>query len=83
VIRSISFDQREILSNILTLLDIEYFDADLSFGNGGFYKEIPEPEYKFDINPQREDVTEACSTDLPMSDASICSAQYSPHYGGA
>lgn len=58
VIKSISYDQREILNNIRMLyLNNERFDLDLTYSKGGFYKNniVPQPKVKVDLNPQTED----------------------------
>ena len=80
MIRSVSFDQFEILESIKTLLEVEQFDADLSYGNGTFYKNSTEPLHKFDIDPQRDNVTRASSTALPLADQSISTAVFDPPF---
>lgn len=52
VIKSISFDQFEILNNILDLhCGTRQISADFCYGHGGFYKQgLPEPLIKFEIN---------------------------------
>ena len=55
MIRSINDNQTQILKDILALNNLERFDADLTYGNGAFYKEIPKPEYRFDIDDTRPD----------------------------
>jgi len=80
MIRSVSFDQYEILDSIKTLLEVDRFDADLSYGNGTFYKNSIEPLHKFDIDPQRDNVTRASSTALPLADQSINTAVFDPPF---
>lgn len=80
MIKSFSFDQTEILSSILTLVGQDRFDADVTFGNGSFYKNIPEPDLKFDIDPQVDGVVQASSTDLPLNDCSISSLVFDPPF---
>ena len=36
VIRSVSYDQKEIIEDIMKLNGIDRFDADLTYGNGVF-----------------------------------------------
>lgn len=68
VIKSYSDNQHDILSSILALNGLEYFDADISYGNGSFYKKIPEPNFKSDAAPQagQEDVEKLCSTNISV-----------------
>ena len=74
LVRSTSYDQTEILNNILKLHVPEgRIDCDPTFSTGAFYNAtgIKEPVYKFDIHPQREDVEKADARALPLPDASI------------
>lgn len=80
MIKSISYDQREIIANILQLCDLENFHADLTYGNGGFYKNLPKPTYYFDIDHQSDDVVKANSTDIPLPDCSLKSIMFDPPF---
>jgi len=80
VIRSVSYDQKEILDGIMTLCGISRFCADFSYGNGKFYTGSLEPLFKFDISPQVDGVIKACSTSLPLDDRSIGSAVFDPPF---
>ena len=80
MIRSCEYDQSVILKNIMELCGVYQFDADISYGNGAFYKNIPQPRLKFDIDPQLDGVTEACSTNLPIDDASLQSLVFDPPF---
>lgn len=56
-IKSFSFSQDEILSNILHLyVHSETFECDLTYSIGVFYRHLPQPAMKFDKYPQCEDV---------------------------
>lgn len=79
-IKSVSYDQSEILKSIMHLFGIEQFCADLSYGNGKFYKEIPEPVLKFDISPQVEGVVTASSDKLPVEDNALNSVVFDPPF---
>ena len=59
-VRSVYFDQSEILAGIIKLHAPDGFDCDMTYGNGSFYKNIPEPKHKFDIDPQSDDVQQSC-----------------------
>lgn len=80
VIRSISACQHEILNSILVLNDLTTFDADLSYGNGRFYKHIPQPKYRFDLDETRQHCEQACSTNVPLKDSSINSCIFDPPF---
>jgi tRNA G10 N-methylase Trm11 len=81
MIRSVSDNQEEILRWILDLAELKNFDADLTYGNGKFYGgSIPQPDFKFDIEPLFEDVEEACSTDIPSVDESFESMVFDPPF---
>jgi tRNA G10 N-methylase Trm11 len=80
MIRSCEYDQSEILKGIMQLCGIECFGADITYGNGAFYKNIPQPVLKFDIDPQVEGVIEASSVDLPVDSASLRSLVFDPPF---
>ena len=58
IIKSVSYNQHDILRNILTLhIPSKIFDCDLCFSKGNFYKnKIPAPIHKYDKYPLNEDV---------------------------
>jgi hypothetical protein len=51
IIKSISFSQAEILQNIVDL-HTGPIQADVTFGAGCFYREMPLPRFRFDLNPK-------------------------------
>lgn len=80
VIRNISFDQKEILFNIMQLHnDGKPFEADMTASTLGFYKQnkndeynIPEPKILMDVFPQREDIIKIEPyKPLPLEDNSV------------
>lgn len=80
-VQSLSYSQEEILSSILALRGLDRFDADVTYGNGVFYRgSIPEPAVKFDIDPQCEGVVAASSSALPVADASLGSVVFDPPF---
>lgn len=65
VIKSVSFDQQEILNNILKLhVPSGVYDCDLTHSKGNFYKNgiVTQPKLKYDKYPMFDDV-------LPLEDA--------------
>jgi hypothetical protein len=80
VIRSVEYNQADILKSIMVLCGLDRFDLDCTYGNGSFYKEIPQPTHKTDISPQVDGVTESCSTALPFGDESLKSIVFDPPF---
>ena len=83
VIKSVGYDQHEILYNIMQLHNGgEPFECDMTYSIGNFYGEyvmedgskveIPNPKYKFDVYPQGDDVVQITPDgQLPLPDKSI------------
>lgn len=80
IIRNISFDQKEILYNIMNLHNEgKAFEADMTASTLGFYKNkkndkynIPEPKILLDVFPQRDDIIKIEEyKPLPLEDNSI------------
>lgn len=81
IIKSVSYDQTEILNNILHLNGISTFDADLTFGNGGFYKAVPKPKIRIDIDANLPDINhEGTSTRTGLGDHSVGSLVFDPPF---
>ncbi len=81
LIRSVSYDQDEILRWILMLyVPSGLFDADGTYSVGGFYKRIPKPRLRFDICPQGGDVIQADCRSLPLEAASLNSLVLDPPF---
>ena len=80
MIPSLAFDQNKILSDILSLNKIDSFDADITFGNGKFYQDIPRPKLCFDIDPQLDFVVQASSDNLPIIDDEMSSVVFDPPF---
>lgn len=82
VIKSISFDEQEIIRDILYLhCDSKPIDCDPTYSIGNFYKKgLIKPKHKFDINPQTKGVIQSCSTNLPLDDDSIEVIMFDPPF---
>ena len=83
LIKSISYDQSEIIKWILKLhTKSQIIDCDPTYSKGNFYKNtgIEPPKYKFDINPQTEDTIQADARSLPLSDNSIDVLMFDPPF---
>ena len=71
IIKSISYSQEEILKWILQLYCPDGFDLDPTYSKGVFYKNVPPPRLKYDLNPQIEGVQQADCTNLPLETRSL------------
>lgn len=80
MIKSVSDDQNEIIQSIMSLCGIDRFDVDLTYANGGFWKNLPQPVMKFDIDPQTPDTVEASSTDIPLPQSCVSSIMFDPPF---
>lgn len=75
VIKSIAFNQQEIINNILTLYNNgNSIDYDPCYNIGGFYKngKVKEPKLKSDINPLLPGVLKIDVTNLPFVKKFMC-----------
>lgn len=80
VVRSVSDDQHEILRAIRHLhLDGDY-EADITYGNGRFWKDLPEPTWRSDIEQLSDDVVAASSDALPLDDSSLGNVVFDPPF---
>lgn len=80
VIPSISYDQHEILDWIKTLHCPEGFDADLTYGNGSFWKRQPTPDNCFDKQPLKDFVIGCDSGEVPVCDSSFTNVIFDPPF---
>ena len=74
LVRSVDFDQGEIIRNILRLHVPEgKIDCDPTFSTGAFYRGtgVDPPGLRFDISPQVDGVVQADARSLPLQDASL------------
>jgi len=83
IIKSISYDQTEIIKNIIELhIEKGVIDCDPTYSTGVFYKKsgIEPPEYKFDLYPQSEKIVKSNSINLPLGDESLDSIMFDPPF---
>lgn len=77
----LNFDEVQIIRDIMTLHNNgEPFELDPTFSKGSFWKGLEEPKYKFDIEPEREDVLKADCRGLPFENESINSIMFGPPF---
>ena len=79
---SISYNEDEILSNILSLhVPSQKIDMDPTYSKGVIYKgKIQAPQLKFDINPQVEGCRKADCTALPIPSKSLDCILFDPPF---
>ena len=80
VVRSVYSEQEDVLRGIIQLHCPNGIACDLTYGNGQFWKQIPPPPLRFDIDPQVEGVQQACSTCVPVTEGSLASAVFDPPF---
>ncbi len=81
LIKSISYDEQEIIQNILKLHCKYPIELDPTYSKGYFYKgNFPEPIYKYDINPQIDGVERADAQNLPLKNESINTIMFDPPF---
>jgi hypothetical protein len=82
IISSISYNQEEIIKNIIKLYCPDGIECDPTFSKGVFYKNIRDPIFKFDLFPQVENVVQADCRKLPFENNSIKSIMFDPPFVG-
>ena len=83
LVKNISYDQSEIIHNILRLhVPGGKIDCDPTYSTGAFYNGtgIEVPELRFDIKPQAEGVIQADARHLPLEDESISCMMFDPPF---
>lgn len=82
-IKTTSYDQIEILKNIIDLhVDGDSFDLDPTYSKGKFYESgvIKQPKLKSDLIPKFKDVKQSCASNLWVDDKSISSICFDPPF---
>lgn len=81
VIKSISYNQHDIINNIIKLHCPDGIEVDTTYSKGVFYKKsaVPQPKYKFDKYPQTEDTIQL-EDKLPFDDNTIGSIMFDPPF---
>lgn len=83
MVKSISYDQSEIIKWILDLhVSQHYIDCDPTYSKGNFYNNtgIAHPKYRYDILPQCEGVEYGDSRNLPLASESINCMMFDPPF---
>jgi len=82
MISTISYDQHEIIRNIISLHCNDGIELDPTYSKGVFYNksDITPPRYKFDLYPQTDDTIQSDASTLPLKDESIQSMMFDPPF---
>lgn len=81
MIKSISYNQTEIIQNILKLhVPGGKIDCDPTFGFGNFYSSLPIPEHCFDINLRAPEVKYADCRNLPLESGTLKCIMFDPPF---
>jgi len=81
MIKSFSFDEQEIIKNILKLHCSHSIELDPTYSVGAFYRyDIQKPKYKFDLYPCRADVLKANAERLPIKTGVINTIMFDPPF---
>ena len=80
VIKSVFDNEQELLKAIIQIHCPEGIELDPMCFKKNFYKEIPEPKYKFDINPLSEDIKKSDARKLPLYSMTLNSMILDPPF---
>ena len=81
IYKSLDFDQFTIMDSIRALHAPEGFDVDVTFGNGGLYRNEHEwPRLRFDKDDSLPHCEYADSCHLPLGDSSVDSLVFDPPF---
>ena len=83
MIKSLSFNQQQIIQNIISLyIPSKQIDLDPTYSKGIFYKNASfnQPTLKYDLVPQVDGVLQADCRQLPLQDQSINSIMFDPPF---
>src|SRR3972149_3180572 len=80
IIKTTSYDNDEIIKDIMFLYCKNGFELDPTYSTGNFYNHIPKPKYKYDLNPQAREVLKADCRKLPHEKDSINSIMFDPPF---
>lgn len=81
MIKSISYNEQEIIEWILKLHCKYPIELDPTYSKGNFYKgNIEKPKYKFDIFPQTPDTIKANAENLPIEDSIVNTIMFDPPF---
>jgi len=80
ILKTVYNNEQELLKAIITLHCPSGIELDPMYFKGNFYKEIPEPYFKFDISPLKFGVDRADARNLPLGDGDVNSIILDPPF---
>ena len=81
MVKSISYNEEEIINWILELHCSSTIELDPTYSKGNFYKRnIEKPKYKFDLHPQIKGVVKYNAENLPLESRSINTIMFDPPF---
>lgn len=81
MIKSIGYSNTEVIGNILKLhIPGKRFELDPTYSTGNFYKGLPHPYWKGDLNPSKPIVNQCDSTNLQFSSGCVSSIMFDPPF---
>ena len=80
MIKSVSYNQDEIIKSITELHVPGGIQCDITYGNGAFYRNIKRPKLCYDIHPLANFVVKADSRCIPNKKNSISSIMFDPPF---
>lgn len=81
MVKSISYDEQEIIDGILKLHCSTDIELDPTYSKGNFYKKrTTKPKYKFDLYPQLSEVVQANAEALPIEPSTINTMMFDPPF---
>lgn len=80
IIKSVSYDQEEIIKWVIKLYCPDGIQLDPTYSKGNFYKNIPDPEFKYDLKPCVDGVVQANCCKLPHANSSVNSIMFDPPF---
>ena len=79
-VKSVYKDQHDIIRVIMKLYCPNGIELDATYSIGQFYVGVPQPKFKYDIEPQTEKVIKADCQQLPNPNDSINSIMFDPPF---
>lgn len=81
VIKTTYTNERELINDVLWLYNNgEGVDVDPCYSVGNFWKGLPQPKHKFDLEPKLPEVKKADCTNLPFENETVKSIMFDPPF---
>ncbi|MCC6720908.1 MAG: hypothetical protein IT243_01800 [Bacteroidia bacterium] len=80
IIKSVVYSNFEAIQSIMELYKIEVFDLDCTYSKGAFWKNLPIPIVRSDIEPLDDTILKADSRNLPFENDTLHSIMFDPPF---